>query len=246
MGISSFTTGFTKSSASSYGAASGGTSSSITINGRATTLLTFTASGTLTVTKDGIFDILLQGGGAAGCPASTRTNQSGGGGGAGGLLRPHPTYLTSGTYTVTVGGASSGAGNPSGLGNILVGGGGFFFGGEDASVTMKEPANGSPCGGGGNGSYNTGGTGITGLGFAGGNRNAGGDGDQSAGGGGTAALGVNKSAGGAGGAGTDISAFLGQSAGTTFKGGGGGGAGRPQYTQGGQGGSGIVYVRFTP
>jgi hypothetical protein len=48
-----------------YGSGTGGTSSAITIGGVATTLMTFTASGTFTVSKAGIFDLLIVGGGAA-------------------------------------------------------------------------------------------------------------------------------------------------------------------------------------
>lgn len=223
-----------------YGAASGGTSSSVTIGGVPSTLLTFTSSGTLTVSKAGIFDMYIIGGGAAGCSAMLHTSGAGGGGGAGGAFNPSPVYLTVGTYSVTVGGASSGAGNPSAVGKQIVPGGGFGYGaraGGSGGYTF-QPADGSPCGMGGNGEFNTGGTGISGLGFAGGNRNAGGTASQSAGGGGTAAVGENKSAGGAGGAGLDISAFLGQSAGTTYKGGGGGGGGDTSRGLGGVGGGG--------
>jgi len=41
------------------GVATGGTSSSITVGGLNYTLLAFTTSGTLTVTKSGLFDFLL-------------------------------------------------------------------------------------------------------------------------------------------------------------------------------------------
>jgi hypothetical protein len=58
-----------------YGVATGGTSSSVTVGGVNYTLLTFTSSGTLTVTKAGLFDLMFFGGGAGG---------GGGGGNAGG------------------------------------------------------------------------------------------------------------------------------------------------------------------
>ncbi len=45
-----------------YGVATGGTSSSITVGGVNYTLLTFTASGTLTVATAGLFDVLIFGG----------------------------------------------------------------------------------------------------------------------------------------------------------------------------------------
>ena len=217
-----------------YGSGTGGTSSAITIGGVATTLMTFTASGTFTVSKAGIFDLLIVGGGAAGCNSSNLSSQAGGGGGAGGLEEYTPVYLTAGAYTVTVGGASSGAGNPSSMGNFVVPGGGYFYGSRvDGSDTQFQPSNGSPCGGGGNGLFTTAGTGISGLGFAGG---VGFNSTSTGGGGGAGAVGAAGVSGtsGLGGAGTDISVFLGQSAGTTFKGGGGGGGG----TTGRAGGSG--------
>ena len=224
----------------SYGAGSGGTSSSVTISGVPSTLLTFTSSGTLTVSKAGIFDMYIISGGAAGGFSAQHTSISGGGGAAGGAFNPSPVYLTIGTYSVTVGGASSGAGNPSAVGKQIVPGGGFAYGATagGSGGYNQQPADGAPCGQGGNGEFNTGGTGITGLGFAGGNRNAGGNSDQAAGGGGMGAVGGNKSDGGNGGAGIDISAFLGQTAGTTYKGGGGGGGGNGTRGTGGPGGGG--------
>jgi hypothetical protein len=221
-----------------YGSATGGTSSSITIGGIPTTLLTFTSSGTLTVSKAGIFDMCIVGGGGRGTPGGERNNAAGGGGGGGGVLIPSPVYLTAGTYSVTVGGASSDAGNFSAVGTIIAPGGGYSYGGQDASITQRQPANGNATGAGGNGSFTTGGTGITGLGFNGGNYASG---DHAGGGGGAGAAGSNgvaNTAGGAGGAGKDISTFLGQSAGTTFKGGGGGGAGANAGGAGGTGGGG--------
>ena len=49
-----------------YGVATGGSSSSITVSGNAYTLLTFTSTGTLTVSTAGLFDVLLIGGGGGG------------------------------------------------------------------------------------------------------------------------------------------------------------------------------------
>ena len=236
MGISSFTTGFTKSNANAYGSATGGSSSSITIGGKATTLLTFTTSGTLTVTKDGVFDFCVVAGGARGTPGGERNNSVGGGGGGGGVFISRPIYVTAGTYAVGVAGASSGAGNPSNVGDIvIVPGGGYSYGGQDASITQRQPADGSACGSGGSGSFTTGGTGIAGFGYAGGNYASGNNGGGGGGAGAVGSNGVGNSAGGAGGAGLDISAFLGQSAGTTRRGPGGGGGGA---TVGGAGGAG--------
>jgi len=220
-----------------YGTATGGSSSSITISGVPTTLLTFTSSATLTVSKSGLFDLGIQGGGAAGCNSSNLSSQAGGGGGAGGWMQPSSVYLTAGTYSVTIGGASSGAGNPSGVGTFIIAGGGSFYGSRvDGNDTQFQPSNGSPCGGGGNVIFTTAGTGISGQGFAGG---VGFNSNSTGGGGGTGAVGAAGVSGtsGLGGAGTDISTFLGQTAGTTFKGGGGGGGGATGRA-GGTGGGG--------
>ena len=72
-----------------YGTATGGTSSSITVGGKNYTLLTFTSSGTLTVTKAGLFDVLVVAGGG------------GGGGGGPGLptRRSTPPAATTGSST---------------------------------------------------------------------------------------------------------------------------------------------------
>ena len=50
-----------------YGVATGGQSSStITVGGLSYTMLTFTASGTITITKAGLFDVLAVGAGGGG------------------------------------------------------------------------------------------------------------------------------------------------------------------------------------
>ena len=67
--------------ANTYGAATGGSSSSITVSGQNYTLLTFTSDATLTVTKSGLFDVLLVGGGAGSGGDSGGLATGGGGGG---------------------------------------------------------------------------------------------------------------------------------------------------------------------
>jgi len=85
-----------------YGVASGGTSSSITDNGAAYTLLTFTSDGTLTVTKQGEFELLLCGGGGdAGTNFIGRTY--GDSGGTGASITICKMVLPAGTYAVDVG-----------------------------------------------------------------------------------------------------------------------------------------------
>ena len=84
------------------GVASGGTSSSITDGGTAYTLLTFTSDGTLTVTKQGEFELFLCGGGGdAGTNFIGRTY--GDSGGTGASVTICKMVLPVGTYAVDVG-----------------------------------------------------------------------------------------------------------------------------------------------
>ena len=85
-----------------WGIASGGTSSSITDGGISYTLLTFTADGTLTVSKAGTFELFLCGGGGdAGTNFIGRTN--GDSGGTGAAITICKMTLPVGTYNVDVG-----------------------------------------------------------------------------------------------------------------------------------------------
>jgi hypothetical protein len=79
--------------------------------------LTFTASGTLTVTRDGYIDVLVVGAGNSG-QIFSGNNQTGGGAGG---VRFGAFYVTTGSITVTVGAAG---GNTSSFGTILSVGGG--------------------------------------------------------------------------------------------------------------------------
>ena len=230
-----------------YGVATGGTSSSITVGGINYTLLTFTASGTLTVTEAGLFDCIIIGPGGQG--------GQNGGGGAGGYLEQ--TLYIDANQTITVGAGNHG--NTSSVGTIAIaiyggqGGSGYGFttgvflvggcgGGESSQATPSKAVMNGNVGG----TNSTFGGGGGGLGAVGGNG--------------------NPSVGGSGGAGKDISAWLGQTGGTTLKGGGGGAAGFAGGSGGSggggangvagtansgggggssaNGGSGIVYVRF--
>lgn len=94
-----------------YGVATGGTSSSITDNGVAYTLLSFTTDGTLTVSKEGLFDVFLVGGGGGG--GARGSNGEASGGGAGGMVFQDTVYLTATTYTVDVG--AGGVGGVAGV-----------------------------------------------------------------------------------------------------------------------------------
>jgi hypothetical protein len=126
--------------------------------------VTFTGSGTLTITTAGYADVLILGGGGSGATGD------GGGGGGGGLIVQN-VILTAGAKTVTVGAGAAGVGSSSiGITGsysaidylVAVGGGG---GGR----TTAGLNGGSGGGGGGSGVTNqAGGAGITGQGNAGG------------------------------------------------------------------------------
>lgn len=84
-----------------YGAATGGTSSPITVGGEAYTLLSFTSDGTLTVSRAGLFDVMCVGGGGGSVSTIPYGEASGGGGGGNVLITT--IYLTEGTYTADIG-----------------------------------------------------------------------------------------------------------------------------------------------
>jgi hypothetical protein len=261
-----------------YGTATGGSSSSITVGGINYTLLTFTSTGNLTVTKTGLFDFCAVGGG--GGSMHIGATYAGGGGGAG-QVSMGQIYLDA-NQTITIGAGGSAFGlelftqdgnttigatspfNPAGIGNISgtqnSNGGSAFIGGGS---------------GGGNGKTMGSITGSTLTGFKGGNSttttNGGGGGGQSGAGGNGATT-----AGGTGGTGFDRSAFISGAASLIAVGGGGGGsvtagaaatggvagsttgtgnngaantgcgggAVNGAYSSGGNGGSGICYIRF--
>ncbi len=227
-----------------YGVATGGSSSSITVGGVNYTLLTFTTDGTLTVTKAGLFDVLLvAGGGAAG---SGRAAAAGAGGGAGGVfgLTTVTTLYIDANQSIDVGAGGTGvaaddsrgiSGLGSSIGSLVSVAGG---GGGDGSSTGAN--NQSPGG-------STGGRAWTKIDF---NHpviatsiqgNVGGLANntsftQSGGGGGAGGVGgtsPNSTTGGTGGAGVDISTFIGGAAYFASAGGGGGGTTGGAATTGG-------------
>jgi hypothetical protein len=236
-----------------YGTATGGTSSSITVGGESYTLLEFTSSSTLTVTKAGLFDVLIVGGGGGGGQSSLTV----GGGGAGGYREFDQVYFdTNQTVTIGAGGSVNGRrGSVSVVGDLVVGYGG---GGGLVDLHGNNGASGGGMGytsgdGRGRGDTVTGNNGGYGVASSGGG-----------GGGGAGGAGGNNSGGngGAGGAGADASAFRGESASTTYYSAGGkgsyvdaragaaggantgNGGGGSDGGSGGAGGSGIVLVRF--
>jgi hypothetical protein len=224
-----------------YGAATGGASTaSATISGVNYTILTFTATGTLTVSTAGLFDVLMFSGGAAGGGSGTSASNIGSGGGAGGRYVLLTGLYLDANQTITIGAGGSGAsgrvhgavGAVTTLGSLITtlrAGGGESLG----STPVYNPVpSGGACG--------IGAGAITGLidttfgGYSGG---AGSGSNGAGGGGGATAVGANgvSNTGGAGGAGYDVSSFTGAVS-ALYKGAGGGGGGS---TAGGAGGSSV-------
>tara|TARA_R110000868_G_scaffold173093_1_gene409137 strand:+ start:353 stop:1513 length:1161 start_codon:yes stop_codon:yes gene_type:complete len=183
-----------------------------------------TSDGTLTVTRAGLFDVLMFGGGASGgYGLDTGSTGASGGGGAGGMVTA-TVFLAATTYAVTIGAGGSasstllGNGLKTSLGAVLVSaGGGVGYGNQNGERYQANPGG---AGGGAGRLQTVGGVGI--QGFNGG-ANTGGTLTAAGGGGGVSAIGVAgaTTVGGAGGAGFDIATFTGNA--STFKGGGGGG-----------------------
>ena len=119
--------------------------------------ISFTSSGTLTVTKAGFADILVVGGGGGG------GKHHGGGGGGGGMFFATGFYLPVGSLAVTVGAGGAGgtttlqayggrAGGASNIGNLFAIGGG---GGGSRDVGGAGPDGNGGGSGGGAGGANT-------------------------------------------------------------------------------------------
>ena len=207
----------------SYGVATGGASSSITVGGQAYTLLSITTDTNLVVSTAGLFDVLMVGGGAGGGTSGGANPQ--GAGGAGAVMGANTLltiHLAAATYAVDIGagGASATAAQQNGfgttIGNILSAAGGG---------TGKDFGSDGGSGGGGAGE-GTGGSTLTPLcGNDGGSSSTA---TNSGGGGGIGSAGTNGSGttGGAAGNGINIAAWN-TTAGTPaqYVGAGGGGGG---------------------
>jgi hypothetical protein len=207
-----------------YGTFTGG--SSITDGGETYSLLSFNAAGSVVITEDGLFDVLIVAGGAG------AAGNIGGGGGGGGVISK-TVYLTAATYTVTVGSGGSGgvgsasgtSGNPSSL-NVFA-----ALGGGRSNFNAVGTDGGS---GGGGWASAAGGAAQAQQGSAGGTGGA----TSGGGGGGNTAVGANGSlgAGGNGGAGLTTT-FSGSSLVFGSGGGGGGNTGGTGGTNAGNGGA---------
>jgi len=226
-----------------YGAATGGASTaSATVAGTAYTILTFTATGTLTVTKAGFFDYLLVGGGC-GCAFKTSTTAVGAGGGSG-QVTSGSIYLAANS-TITIGGGSAAgnftAGRRTASDTTLTVGSGYQT--IYALGAVNESSAGSGAGdawqvcttsGAVAGATNTNGINNALYGYKGGNGNTADSGGGGGGFAGAGAAGVGATTGGVGGAGYDVSVFMGNGGTALYKATGGGGGGT---TAGGAGGN---------
>jgi hypothetical protein len=189
------------------------------------TIYQFIGSGTIVFGKAGLCDTVVVAGGAG---------TTSGGGGAGGYF-DSTVYVDAGTATVTIGagGATATNGANGKFGKFAV-----LGGGKGGIINANDAASGGSGGGGGRASSlsTTGGTGLSGQGFAGGN-NVAVSPYPSGGGGGASAVGANgvTTASGAGGAGT-ASSITGSS--VTRAGGGGGGGDSTLGNTAGAGGAG--------
>lgn len=216
-----------------YGAATGGQSTATaTISGVNYTILTFTATGTLTNTTAGFFDFCAVGGGG-GSVYIAAGGYASGGGGAGQVLIGSVYLSANQTITIGAGGSIAlyNATTPTQGGNTSVAATSPFTQTALGNIASSGLGSGDSSAyvGGGVGSFNSqtsqSVTESTALGFRGGNSvsaitNAGGGGGQSARGGNGSGT-----TGGTGGAGFDVSAFIGGSELRKGMGGGGGGTG---------------------
>lgn len=211
-----------------YGAATGGSSSSITVGGVNYTLLTFTSTGTLTVTKAGFFDYLLIGGGSGTSYFAGTIRPSGGGGS--GAVSVGSVYLSANqTVTIGAGGSFTAWGTASEGGNTTLGATSPFNPlavGSKIKTLNTGTSTANFCIGGGIGAGAAENVQVFnfGLGYNGGNSFSSGDFAAGGGGGnqGAGAAGVSSTQGGNGGDGFDVSSFIGGSASYRATGGGGG------------------------
>lgn len=194
--------------------------------------ISYTGSGTLTVTKAGFADLFcLAGGGGGGA------DDSSGGAGAGGYLEIANKYLEVGTITVTVGAGGARAtsvnvraanGNVSSFVDVYAIGGGASA--SESSNGRTSLNGGSGAGGGQIDTVITSGTGVTGQGNNGGTPGPASGSHTGGGGGGAGGVGGNGVSATAGNGGVGLSnSYTGAAVG---RGGGGGGGARSGGTAG--------------
>lgn len=221
---------FFSQQSATYGTATGGTETDIVVGGLNYKLLAFSSDGTLTITRPGLFDVLLvAGGGGAGGGVATTAGAGGGGGGVIGLASATTVYLSA-NQAITIGAGGVGSAtiptNGSGtyVGTVVSAAGGGYGGANDNDIPGVAYRSGR-IGGSGGGSANLGQTSTAIFTYGG---NAGGASGSAAtcasGGGGLGSAGGAGSGttGGSGGNGSDITAFTTTSLVVSAGGGGGG------------------------
>ena len=224
---------FFSQQSASYGVATGGTSSSITVSGASYTMLEFLTDANLVVSKAGLFDFFALGGGGSSSAANHSVSSQNSGGGAGGDVIQTTLFLDAATYAIDIGAGAAIAvarAFDTTVGTVLIASGGGSGGSTNADGTA-----GVNGGGAGNNNKTGGFTSAPNLGYAGGNGAADGAGGGAGGGAGAAGVGSagTGSLGGAPGAGVSPSTFSGGTKTTTVGGGGGGARGS------GSGGTGV-------
>lgn len=145
----------------------------------------FTGTGSITFSKQGLIDVVAVAGGGASGSMSGAFNYLSGGGGAGGYLAANSFLVSASAFTVTIGagGTSDGNGTNSFFGIVTCIGGGAGGTGSDGSGTAGK--NGGSGGGGGsnNGGLLAGGTALSNQGNVGAIGGAAGTGGAGSGGG---------------------------------------------------------------
>ena len=265
------TTGWARSGAPSF---SGGIESTINISGTDYRVHTFTSSGTLNMLKGGTVEYLVVGGGGAGGSHNNAGLGGGGAGGllTGSVNLTAMQAITVGAGGVAIFNEDGGDGGNSSIGSLFVaigGGGGAgpipgngrsggsgggasnwraSYGGAGSGTSGQGYAGGNSdfIGGRGSGGGGAGGAGGDGTNFEAGNGGIGvsssisGNAVTYAGGGGGGGTGAGGS-GGSGGGGIGATPGYGPGTGAANTGSGGGGG---YVSEGGNGGSGIVIVRY--
>jgi hypothetical protein len=231
----------------SFANATGGTTSTYTADGKTYRVHRFNSNGTFTVTAPGLVDILLVGGGA-GAFAPADNSWSARGGNSGSAVQQLEFSVAAQSYSLVVGAGGTHRdpfSSPSTEATSGVASTGFGFTAAGGAVNTSQTANVIESGGSGAGGAASGGTG--GIGFL---SSITGTATRYGGGGGG---GSNTSTGGAGGAGgggrgrADNGALLDEDSDGQPNTGGGGGGGTQYYGTwriGGNGGSGVVIVRY--
>ena len=226
LALSASTFTFFNLSASGYGTATGGTSSSITVGGVSYTMLEFLTDANLVVSKAGLFDVFaVGGGGGAGAGNVNSTNGNGGGAGGGSVLQT-TIYLPAATYAVDIGAGGAAVTGIRGNTGFVTSIGTVYYVDGGAGGGWGPGSNGVNAGGGSNNNQLAGVTTAPNIGFSGGLGAADGPTGGAGGGAGASAAGsAGGATGGAGGAGVSPSTFSGGTKTTTVGGGGGGGRG---------------------